>query len=101
MTKAPPPPSSPDTCRRTARSCRLYDEHGLILETSTHLEDILMSDYFQIDDRCVVQPSGDGSVVRVDVEVEVREREREHESDTAACHSSRVARPGLCRDGGG
>lgn len=55
-----------------SRSCRLYDEHGLILETSTHLEDIVMSDYFQIDDRCVVQPGrGDAGTVRVDIEVEV------------------------------
>ncbi|CAM9165693.1 unnamed protein product [Pylaiella littoralis] len=51
--------------------CRLYDEHGLVLETSTHLEDIVMSDYFQIDDRCVVQPGQKGAV-RVDVEVEIK-----------------------------
>lgn len=50
--------------------CRLYDEHGLIIETSTYLEDIVMSDYFHIEDRCVVQPAGDGSI-HVDVEVEV------------------------------
>lgn len=66
--------SSPAPAVATACSCRLYDEHGLILETSTHLEDILMSDYFQIDDRCVVQPGQDGSAVRVDVEVEVRKQ---------------------------
>lgn len=72
--KAPPPPSPPPPSlpsHRTARSCRLYDEHGLIVETSTHLEDIVMSDYFQIDDRCVVQPGEDGSGVRIDVEIEV------------------------------
>lgn len=63
----PPPP--PGLFYRRV-SCRLYDEHGLILETSTHLEDIVMSDYFQIDDRCVVQPGQDGTV-RVDVEIEV------------------------------
>lgn len=51
-------------------SCRLYGEHGIIVETSTNLEDILMSDYFQIEDRCVVQPGRDGGV-RVDVEVQV------------------------------
>lgn len=54
-------------------SCRLYSEHGLIIETSTHLEDIMMSDYFQIEDRCVVQP-GQGGAIRVDVQVEVREK---------------------------
>ncbi|CAN0420883.1 unnamed protein product [Ectocarpus sp. 8 AP-2014] len=62
-------PPSPPAYRRL--SCRLYDEHGLILETSTHLEDIVMSDYFQIDDRCVVQPGQDGAV-RVDVEIEIK-----------------------------
>lgn len=51
-------------------SCRTYGEHGLILETSTHLEDIMMSDYFQIEDRFVVQPGRDGWI-RADVEVEV------------------------------
>lgn len=30
-----------------------------------------MSDYFHIDDRCVVQPAGEGSSIRVDVEIEV------------------------------
>lgn len=50
--------------------CRLYAEHGLIIETSTYLEDIVMSDYFHIEDRCVVQPSGEGSI-RIDVEIEV------------------------------
>lgn len=40
------------------------------METSTHLEDIVMSDYFQIEDRCVVQP-GEKDAIRVDVEVEV------------------------------
>lgn len=45
------------------------------METSTHLEDIVMSDYFQIDDRCVVQPGLNGAAtVRVDVEVEVSRR---------------------------
>lgn len=48
----------------------MYGEHGLILETSTHLEDIVMSDYFQIEDRFVAQPGKDGSI-RVEVEVEV------------------------------
>lgn len=66
------PVSTATSCHNRNCSCRLYDEHGLVLETSTHLEDIVMSDYFQIDDRCVVQPGRKGSV-RVDVEVEVRE----------------------------
>eukprot|EP00903_Cladosiphon_okamuranus_P007548 g7323.t1 len=66
-------PIGPDSTRAVKlQRCRLFDEHGLILETSTHLEDILMSDYFQIDDRCVVQPGEDDSVVRVDVEVEIK-----------------------------
>lgn len=51
-------------------SCRTYGDHGLILETSTHLEDILMSDYFQIEDRFVARPGQEGSI-RVDIEVEV------------------------------
>ena len=34
-----------------------------------------MSDYFQIDDRCVVQPGRDGGV-SVDVEVEASTRGR-------------------------
>ncbi|CAN0064665.1 unnamed protein product, partial [Discosporangium mesarthrocarpum] len=51
--------------------CRTYGDHGLILETSTHLEDIAMSDYFQIDDRFVAQPSPGGGL-RVDVKVEVK-----------------------------
>lgn len=64
------PPTHDHIFLRSHRSCRLYDEHGFVLETSMHLEDIVMSDYFQIDDRCVVQPGRQGSV-RVDVEVEV------------------------------
>ncbi|CAM9361317.1 unnamed protein product, partial [Ectocarpus sp. 13 AM-2016] len=65
-------PIGPNSTRAVKlQRCRLYDEHGLILETSTHLEDILMSDYFQIDDRCVVQPGQDGAV-RVDVEIEIK-----------------------------
>lgn len=36
-----------------------------------------MSDYFQIEDRCVVQPDRDGPTVRVDVEIEVRSLARE------------------------
>lgn len=64
------PPAPPPRLYYRRLSCRLYDEHGLILETSTHLEDIVMSDYFQIDDRCVVQPGQDGTV-HVDVEIEV------------------------------
>lgn len=57
-------------CLRGRDSCRLYGEHGIIVETSTNLEDILMSDYFQIEDRCVVQPGRDGGV-HVGVEVQV------------------------------
>ncbi|CBJ29358.1 conserved unknown protein [Ectocarpus siliculosus] len=65
-------PIGPNSTRAVKlQRCRLYDEHGLILETSTHLEDIVMSDYFQIDDRCVVQPGQDGAV-RVDVEIEIK-----------------------------
>jgi VAD1 Analog of StAR-related lipid transfer domain len=37
---------------RTVKSQRLkwFGAHGLILQTTTHLEDIMMSDYFQIED---------------------------------------------------
>lgn len=67
-------PIGPSSTRAVKlQRCRLYGEHGLIIETSTHLEDIPMSDYFQIDDRCVVQPGRDGdSGVCVDVEVEIK-----------------------------
>ncbi|CAM9192604.1 unnamed protein product, partial [Laminaria digitata] len=67
-------PIGPNSTRAVKlQRCRLYGEHGLIIETSTHLEDIPMSDYFQIDDRCVVQPARDGDRgVCVDVEVEIK-----------------------------
>lgn len=64
------PPLPTDMLAWPRDSCRLYGEHGIIVETSTNLEDILMSDYFQIEDRCVVQPGRDGGV-HVDVEVQV------------------------------
>jgi VAD1 Analog of StAR-related lipid transfer domain len=37
---------------RTVKSQRLkrFGANGLILQTTTHLEDIMMSDYFQIED---------------------------------------------------
>ncbi|CAN0327024.1 unnamed protein product, partial [Phaeothamnion confervicola] len=55
-----------------AQRCRVFGSSGLVLETGTHLEDIMMADYFQIDDRMVASPDPSGQGVTVSVTVAIR-----------------------------
>eukprot|EP00612_Vaucheria_litorea_P003431 CAMPEP_0171465952 /NCGR_PEP_ID=MMETSP0945-20130129/8886_1 /TAXON_ID=109269 /ORGANISM="Vaucheria litorea, Strain CCMP2940" /LENGTH=448 /DNA_ID=CAMNT_0011993785 /DNA_START=624 /DNA_END=1967 /DNA_ORIENTATION=- len=68
------PMGGASVCRTVkAQRCRIFGRFGLILHTTTYLEDVPMSDYFQLEDRCTVTSVGEATqVLAANVVMEIK-----------------------------
>jgi hypothetical protein len=65
------PLAPPQAGDRKDQSYRRYGDHGLRIETKTHVDDVPMADCFYVADRVLVEPSQDGDSVSVTMEFSI------------------------------
>jgi hypothetical protein len=65
------PLAPPKAGARKEQSYRRYGDHGLRIETKTHVDDVPMADCFYVADRILVEPNQDGDSVFVTMEFSI------------------------------
>jgi hypothetical protein len=65
------PLAPPKAGARKEQSYRRYGDHGLRIETKTHVDDVPMADCFYVADRILVEPNQDGDSVSVTMEFSI------------------------------
>jgi hypothetical protein len=65
------PLAPPQAGARKEQSYRRYGDHGLRIETKTHVDDVPMADCFYVADRILVEPNQDGDSVSVTMEFSI------------------------------
>jgi hypothetical protein len=65
------PLAPPQAGARKDQSYRRYGDHGLRIETKTHVDDVPMADCFYVADRVLIEPSQDGDSVSVTMEFSI------------------------------
>lgn len=65
------PLAPPRAGARKEQSYRRYGDHGLRIETKTHVMDVPMADCFYVADRILVEPNQDGDSVSVTMEFSI------------------------------
>jgi hypothetical protein len=65
------PLAPPKTGARKEQSYRRYGDHGLRIETKTHVDDVPLADCFYVADRILVEPNQDGDSVSVTMEFSI------------------------------
>jgi hypothetical protein len=65
------PLAPPQAGARKDQSYRRYGDHGLRVETKTHVDDVPMADCFYVADRVLIEPSQDGDSVSVTMEFSI------------------------------